>query len=95
MCYCEIIDWNKISISNSRKDYYFYQIQNDSQTRILDENAKNIDYYLKSRIEIEKIFNDKDFKPKRWSNYRLLWYKYYNNVMLQDNSFDQMEEIKK
>ena len=69
-----------------------YQIQNISQAKILDEEAQNIDYYLKSRKEIESIFNTEDFVPKRWSNYRPLWYKYYNNEMLPDNSFGQLEQ---
>ena len=72
-----------------------YQIQNNSQSEILDEDAKTLEYYLISRKEIEKIFEDRDFKPKRWSNYRPLWYKYYNNEMLSDNSFGQLEEVKK
>jgi len=72
-----------------------YQIQNDSQANILDKEGETLDYYLKSRIELEKIFSDKEYKPKRWSNYRPLWYKYYNNEMLQDNSFGQLETVKK
>ena len=70
-----------------------YQIQNDKQANILDEEAQTLDYYLRSRLEIEKIFSDKEFKPKRWSNYRPLWYKYYNNEILADNSFGQLEKV--
>ena len=70
-----------------------YQIQNDNQSKILDEEAKRIQYYLDSRKELEQIFRDKDFKPKRWANYRPLWYKYYANEMMEDNSFGQKEKI--
>lgn len=70
-----------------------YQIQNTKQANILDEEAKLLDYYLRSRIEIENIFKNEKFKPKRWSNYRPLWYKYYNNQVLADNSFGQLEKV--
>ena len=72
-----------------------YQIQNNSQAIILDKNATELDYYLQSREELEKIFNNYGFIPKRWSNYRPLWYKYYNGKMLPDNSFGQIEQTKK
>lgn len=70
-----------------------YQIQNNNQAMIMDEEARYLEYYLNSRIELEKILHDKDFKPKRWANYRPLWYKYYNGEMLEDNSFGQQEKI--
>ena len=72
-----------------------YQIQNEGQSNLLDEEGRNIEYYIRSRIELENIFKDCDFEPKRWSNYRPLWYKYYNGKMLEDNSFGQLEKIKK
>ena len=67
-----------------------YQIQNSSQANILDSDATSLEYYLQSRKEIEGIFENDDFKPKRWSNYRPLWYKYYNGEVLPDNSFGQL-----
>lgn len=72
-----------------------YQIQNESQANILDEEAKDLEYYLKTRQELEELLKDKEFKPKRWSNYRPLWYKYYNDEMMLDNSFGQLEKKKK
>lgn len=70
-----------------------YQIQNNSQAIIMDEEASQLEYYLNTRKEIEKILIDKEFKPKRWANYRPLWYKYYNGEMMEDNSFGQQEKI--
>lgn len=69
-----------------------YQIQNADQTKIMDEQARQLEYYLNSRQELEEIFTDKQFRPKRWSNYRPLWYKYYANEMMEDNSFGQLEK---
>lgn len=70
-----------------------YQIQNESQANIMDEEAESIEYYLKSRQELERIFSDCKFTPKRWSNYRPLWYKYYQGKELKDNSFGQLEGL--
>ena len=70
-----------------------YQIQNEGQSKILDSEAKKLEYYINCRQKIEEIFMDKPFKPKRWANYRPLWYKYYSNQMMEDNSFGQREKI--
>ena len=69
-----------------------YQIQNAGQSAILDDAACNLEYYIKSRIMLEELFRDKDIEPKRWANYRPLWYKYYDGKMLDDNSFGQLEK---
>ena len=69
-----------------------YQIQNAGQSAILDDAACNLEYYIKSRIMLEELFRDKDIEPKRWVNYRPLWYKYYDGKMLDDNSFGQLEK---
>lgn len=70
-----------------------YQIQNNNQALIMDEEATKLDYYLKCRQLIEELLLDKDFKPKRWANYRPLWYKYYAGEMMADNSFGQLEKL--
>ena len=72
-----------------------YQIQNDSQASILEPSASEMQYYLDSRQAIETIFSDRDFKPKRWTNYRPLWYKYYNGEKLENNAFGQLEKVKR
>lgn len=71
-----------------------YQIQTMEQAKIIDENAKLLDYYLKSRQEIEKIFKDTDYRPKRWENYRPLWYKYFADEELPNNAYGQLEKIR-
>lgn len=71
-----------------------YQIQTLNQASILDDNAKNLDFYLDSRKEIEKIFKTTNYRPKRWENYRPLWYKYFADEELPNNSYGQLEKIK-
>ena len=63
------------------------------QASILSKEATQLSYYLQSRIEIEKIFRNKDYRPKRWSNYRPLWYKYFSGEELPENSYGQQEKI--
>ena len=71
-----------------------YQIQTNEQAKILAEEARYLEYYLKSRKEVEKIFKDTEYRPKRWENYRPLWYKSFDNEILPDNSFGQLEKVK-
>lgn len=71
-----------------------YQIQTLDQAKILDEEASHLEYYLKSRQEIEKIFKDESYRPKRWENYRPLWYKYFADEELPNNSYGQLEKVK-
>lgn len=70
-----------------------YQTQTEGQAKIMDEDAKELPYYLKSRIELEKIFKDAQYRPKRWENYRPLWYKYFAEEELPANSYGQLEKI--
>ena len=71
-----------------------YQIQTLKQAEILDQNAKNLDFYLDSRIALEEIFKDDNYRPKRWENYRPLWYKYFAGEKLPNNAYGQLEKIK-
>lgn len=70
-----------------------YQTQTQGQANILTEEGKELRYYLESRIELEKIFKDTNYRPKRWENYRPLWYKYFADEELPNNSFGELETI--
>lgn len=70
-----------------------YQTQTTGQASILTEEGKSLRYYLESRKEIEKIFKDEKYRPKRWENYRPLWYKYFDDEELPNNSFGELERI--
>lgn len=64
-----------------------YQIQTLDQAEILDSQAGCLEYYLKSRLEIEKIFKNENYRLKRLENYRPLWYKYIAEEELPNNSY--------
>lgn len=71
-----------------------FQIQNEEQSKIMDASASTLEYYLDSRIIVERELANNNLVPKRWANYRPLWYKYYAGKQLEDNSFGQQEKIK-
>lgn len=64
-----------------------YQIQTPGQFSIIDPEAKRLDYYIKTRKMVEKVFNDTNLEPKRWENYRPLWYEIYQDKPLINNAF--------
>lgn len=72
-----------------------YQIQNNDQASILNDEAKDLEYYILSRIKLEELFHNTGMKPKRWENYRPLWYDYYENEKVLDNAYGQLESVKK
>ena len=45
--------------------------------------AKEIDYYLKARKMIERMYEKEGFKPRLWENYRGLFYTSYNSKALK------------
>jgi len=64
-----------------------YQIQTPGQLSIMDQEAKELEYYVKSRKIIENVFEGTDLTPKKWENYRPLWYKTFKNEPLPNNAF--------
>ncbi len=42
--------------------------------KLRHKEARTIEYYLKARKIIEKIFIDTNLRPRSWENYRGLWY---------------------
>lgn len=64
-----------------------YQIQTPGQMRIIDEEAKGLEYYVKARKVIEQVFAGTDLQPRRWENYRPLWYDFYASQPLPSNAF--------
>ena len=59
----------------------------------MNDEAKYLEYYILSRIELEKIFRSTGFKPKRWENYRPLWYDYYDGEKQLNNAYGQQETL--
>ena len=59
-----------------------FQIQTDLQAQVLDEEAKNLEYYIQARQIIEDIFKYSGMRPRRWENYRPLWYREFGGESL-------------
>lgn len=68
-----------------------YQMQTIEQSKLLETEANNLEFYLQARKRIEEIFKSTSLRPKRWENYRPLWYKYFSNEKLANNSYGQLE----
>lgn len=64
-----------------------FQIQTPGQLTAMDPEAKRLDYYVKARVILEDVLAETGLKPKRWENYRPLWYEIYNGQPLPDNAF--------
>lgn len=70
-----------------------FQMQTSEQSKILTKEATELSYFLKSRIELERIFKDTGLRPKRWANYRPLWYKTFDHEEMPNNAFGQLEKV--
>jgi len=54
------------------------------QEKLRCKEANKIEYYIKARKIIEKIFTPFSFRPRPWENYRSLWYIKFGNEFLDD-----------
>lgn len=54
------------------------------QEKIRYPDAWKIDYYMKARKILEKMFINTNTRPRPWENYRSLWYLNFGEVMLDD-----------
>ena len=52
------------------------------QKDLKNYEANDIEYYLKARKIIEKIFEDSDYRPTNWEVCRTLWYTTFDNEKL-------------
>ena len=59
-----------------------FQIQSELQVLAMHDSAKNLEYYIKARLAIEKAFRHTNYRPKRWENYRPLWYETFSDEQL-------------
>ena len=66
-----------------------YQVQIAAQAKIINEDAKKLEYYLEARNVIEDIMSDTPLRPKRWENYRPLWYKSFDGEILEDKPYGE------
>lgn len=54
--------------------FQVYQAHNALQSSYRAYGSQHIDFYLKFRKALEKIFKGSALRPKSWENYRPLWY---------------------
>jgi len=54
------------------------------QKKLRYKEANKIEYYIKARKIIEKIFTPFSFRPRPWENYRSLWYIKFGDELLDD-----------
>jgi len=59
-----------------------FQAYHPSFEQVRHPEARSLEYFLKARTILEKIFEDSNLKPKLWENYRSLWYTTYRGEKL-------------
>lgn len=64
-----------------------FQIQTDLQAQALYDGVKNLEYYLQARRAIESAFFNSNMRPRRWENYRPLWYREFNGELLDVKAY--------
>ena len=64
-----------------------FQIQTDLQAQALFDGAKNLEYYLQTRRAIESAFFNSNMRPRRWENYRPLWYREFHGEFLDVKAY--------
>lgn len=63
-----------------------FQVQTPGQLSAMDLEAKRLEYYVKTRNILEGILAETGLTPRRWENYRPLWYEVYNGQALPNNT---------
>ena len=66
-----------------------FHVQTRVQGKVMDDDAKRLEYYIKARREIEEVFRNTDMRPRRWENYRPLWYRTFADEQLDVNAFGE------
>jgi len=58
-----------------------YQVQMPGQIKGMQPDAKSLEYYILARKIFEEVFRGTNFRPRKWENYRPLWYDYYEGKL--------------
>lgn len=64
-----------------------FQVQTPGQLSAMNPEAKRLEYYIRARKTLESILAETALNPRRWENYRPLWYETYNGRPLPRNTF--------
>ncbi|MGB7957995.1 MAG: hypothetical protein WCF77_04120 [Minisyncoccia bacterium] len=59
-----------------------YQVQTPGQIAAMHPDAKKLEYYAKARKLIEGALGDTELEPRRWENFRPLWYETFGKKQL-------------
>ena len=51
------------------------------QIKGMQPDAKSLEYYILARKIFEEVFRGTNFRPRKWENYRPLWYDYYEGKL--------------
>jgi hypothetical protein len=70
-----------------------YQIQTPGQMSIIRPEAKELDYYLWARLLFEEVFRNSELKPRRWENYRSLWYDFFKGKPFHDKKSERPQHF--
>ena len=65
-----------------------FQVYDISQNKIRHPEATEIEYFLSARKFVEKLFEERELRPRLWENYRGLWYTSFSSEVIKN------EEIK-
>ncbi len=77
-CFTELLPYiNSFPIVNTFQSHKWQEGQRY-------KNAHKIEYYIKARKIIEKIYKKNNNRPRPWENYRSLWYLKFDNEYLDD-----------
>lgn len=64
-----------------------FQIQTNLQAQALHSDARTLEYYIQARLIMEEAFKDSDMRPRRWENYRPLWYREFAGEYLDVKAY--------
>lgn len=66
-----------------------FHVQTRVQGKVMNEEAKHLEYYVRARKVIESVFKGTDMRPRRWENYRPLWYRTFDDESLDVKAFGE------
>jgi hypothetical protein len=63
-----------VPVTTTFPRFQVYQPHNDLMDVFAADGAREIEFYLRMRREIERLFTSTGLRPRSWENYRPLWY---------------------
>ena len=63
-----------VPVTTTFPRFQVYQSHNDLMDVFVADGARQIEFYLRMRKEIERLYGPTGLRPRSWENYRPLWY---------------------